>query len=109
MLYNLKIMNIVYHLLQFVHYAVCCGLILVVLLQAGKSGGMAGIFGGGGSDQIFNASSGMAFIKKLTVAMACIFMFTSLTLTKVSTNMSMMSVVNQLSNIPVSAPQDPVR
>lgn len=101
--------NIVYHLLQFVHYAVCIGLILVVLLQAGKSGGMAGIFGGGGSDQIFNAPSGMAFIKKLTVVMACIFMFTSLTLTKVSTNMSMMSVVNQLSNIPVAAPQEPVQ
>ena len=96
-------MNIIYFLLQFVHYSVCIGLVLVVLLQAGKSGGMAGIFGGGGSDQIFNAPSGMAFIKKLTVTMACIFMFTSLVLTKVSTTMNMMSVVDQLSKIPVAA------
>ena len=69
---------------------------------------MAGIFGGSGSDQIFNAPSGVAFIKKLTVVMACIFMFTSLVLTKVSTNMSMMSVVNQLSNIPIAVPQEPI-
>ncbi|MDR1941413.1 MAG: preprotein translocase subunit SecG [Endomicrobium sp.] len=101
-------MNIIYFAFQFVHYSVCAGLILVVLLQAGKSGGMAGIFGGGGSDQIFNAPSGMAFIKKLTIIMACIFMFTSIVLTKLSTNMSMMSVVDQLSNIPVpSASADP--
>ncbi len=100
-------MNILYFAIQLVHYSVCVGLILVVLLQAGKSGGMAGIFGGGGSDQIFSAPSGMAFIKKLTIIMACIFMFTSLTLTKLSTNMSMMSVMDQLSNIPMAAPVNP--
>ena len=99
--------NTVFYLLQFVHYTVCAGLILIVLLQAGKSGGMAGIFGGGGSDQIFNAPSGMAFIKKLTIVMACIFIFTSLVLTKLSTNMSMMSVVDQLSNIPITGPVEP--
>lgn len=70
---------------------------------------MAGIFGGGGgSDQIFNAPSGMAFIKKLTVVMACIFLITSLMLTRISTNMSMTSIVNQLTNIPVNTPVRPV-
>ncbi|MDR1434237.1 preprotein translocase subunit SecG [Candidatus Endomicrobiellum devescovinae] len=102
-------MNLLFFAFKFVHYSVCIGLIFVVLLQAGKSGGMSGIFGGGGgSDQIFNAPSGMAFIKKLTIVMACIFLFTSLMLTKLSINMSMMSIVNQLSNIPVSAPVEPV-
>ncbi|MDR2399060.1 MAG: preprotein translocase subunit SecG [Endomicrobium sp.] len=101
-------MNLLFFALKFVHYSVCIGLILVVLLQAGKSGGMVGIFGGGGSDQIFNVPSGMAFIKKLTIVMACIFLFTSLLLTRLSTNMGMMSIVNQLSNIPLSAPVEPV-
>ncbi|MDR1086808.1 MAG: preprotein translocase subunit SecG [Endomicrobium sp.] len=102
-------MNLLFFALKFVHYSVCIGLIFVVLLQAGKSGGMAGIFGGGGSDQIFNAPSGMAFIKKLTIVMACIFLFTSLLLTKLSANIGMMSIVNQLSNIPLSAaPVEPV-
>lgn len=100
-------MEILYLLVQIIHYSVCVGLILVVLLQAGKSGGMAGIFGGGGSDQIFNAPSGMAFIKKVTIVMACIFMFTSLFLTKLSTRYSMMSVMDQLSNIPVAGPVVP--
>ncbi|MDR0617877.1 MAG: preprotein translocase subunit SecG [Endomicrobium sp.] len=94
--------NIIFFAFKFVHYCMCIGLIAVVLLQAGKSGGMAGIFGGG-SDQIFNALSGVAFVKKLTVVMACIFLFTSLMLTKLSTNIGgMMSVVKQRSNIPVS-------
>jgi preprotein translocase subunit SecG len=95
----------VFFVFKFVHYTVCVGLILIVLMQAGKSGGMVGIFGGGGSDQIFNAPSGMAFIKKLTIVMACIFLFTSLMLTKISTNVST-SIVNNLSNIPVSAPAE---
>jgi preprotein translocase subunit SecG len=100
--------NVVFFVFKFVHYAVCIGLVAVVLLQAGKSGGMAGIFGGGGSDQIFNAPSGVAFIKKLTIIMACIFLFTSLMLTKISMNVSMMSIVNHLSNIPISAPVEPI-
>ncbi|MDR2351527.1 MAG: preprotein translocase subunit SecG [Endomicrobium sp.] len=98
-------MNLLLFAFKLVHYLVCIGLIFVVLLQAGKSGGMSGIFvGGGNSDQIFNVPAGMGFIKKLTIVMACIFLFTSLILTKLSTNMSMMSIINQFSNIPVTAP-----
>jgi len=92
-------MNILYSVVEVVHYVVCAGLIIIVLLQAGKSGGMAGIFGGGGgSDQIFNAPSGMAFIKKVTVVFACIFVITSITMTKLSTSSSR-SVVG---NVPVA-------
>jgi preprotein translocase subunit SecG len=80
---------------KFVHYLVCVGLIFAILLQTGRSGGIGGIFGGGGgSDQIFNVHSSMAFIKKLTIVIACIFLFTSLILTKLFTNISMMSIIN---------------
>lgn len=99
---------IIYYLIVTLHFIVCAALIVIVLLQAGKSGGMAGLFGGGGSDQIFSAPSGMAFIKKVTVACAVIFMVTSLTLTLMSSRMSMQSVINQVSNIPIAAtPQQP--
>jgi preprotein translocase subunit SecG len=101
--------NIIFFAFKFVHYCVCVGLISVILLQAGKSGGIAGIFGGGGPDQIFNTPSGVAFIKKLTIVMACIFLFTSLMLTRLSTNIGMMSVVKHLSNVPVSVPVEPVK
>lgn len=89
------------------HFIVCIALIAIVLLQAGKGGGMAGIFGGGGSDQIFSAPSGMAFIKKVTVVCAVVFMLTSLTLTLLSSRISMASVMNQIQNIPVASPQQP--
>ncbi len=89
------------------HFIVCIALIAIVLLQAGKGGGMAGIFGGGGSDQIFSAPSGMAFIKKVTVVCAVVFMLTSLTLTMLSSKISMASVINQIQNIPAAAPQQP--
>jgi len=96
---------ILYYIVITLHFIVCAALIVIVLLQAGKSGGMAGIFGGGGSDQIFSAPSGMAFIKKVTVGCAIVFMVTSLTLTLMSTRVSMKSVIDQVSNIPIAATQ----
>ena len=93
---------IFYYMVITLHFIVCVALIVIVLLQAGKSGGMAGIFGGGGSDQLFSAPSGMAFIKKLTVACAVVFMVTSLTLTLVSSRISMKSVVDQIAKIPIA-------
>ncbi|MDR3048536.1 MAG: preprotein translocase subunit SecG [Elusimicrobiota bacterium] len=99
-------METLYGLFKVIHYIVCAGLIVIVLLQAGKSGGMAGIFGGGGADQIFSAPSGKAFIKKVTIVMACLFLVTSLFLTKVSSRISLSSVVNlnQSPQSPVSQP-----
>jgi 16S rRNA (cytidine1402-2'-O)-methyltransferase len=52
-----------YILILILHVIACVSLILIVLLQAGKGSGIAGLFGGGGSDQLFSAPSGMAFIK----------------------------------------------
>ncbi|MDD5021603.1 MAG: preprotein translocase subunit SecG [Endomicrobiaceae bacterium] len=98
---------IFYYMVVTLHFIVCITLIAIVLLQAGKGGGMAGIFGGGGSDQIFSAPSGMAFIKKVTVVCAVIFMLTSLTLTLLSSRISMASVISQIQNIPVASPQQP--
>ncbi len=84
-------MSIIFSAFKFMHYAMCVGLVLIVLLQSTKNGGMTGIFYGNGSNQIFNAPSRMALIKKITVFMACIFLFTSLMLTKLS---PAVSVVN---------------
>jgi preprotein translocase subunit SecG len=84
-------MNTVFFVLKFMHYTMCVGLILVILLQAAKSGGMTGIFGSNGSDQIFNAPSRMAFIKKVTIFIACVFLFTSLMITKLSPAISVIN------------------
>jgi preprotein translocase subunit SecG len=83
---------------KFVHCIVCLSLIFIVFLQTGKSGGMVGIFGSGRSDQILDVPSGMVFIKKLTIVMACTFLFTSLMITKLSTNINIISIVNKPSS-----------
>ena len=67
--------------LTIVHILVCVFLILVVLLQAGKGGGMGIAFGGsGGSQTVFGSSGAGNFLTRLTSITAVIFMVTSLVL-----------------------------
>ena len=67
--------------LTVVHVIVCVFLILVVLLQAGKGGGMGIAFGGGGGSQtVFGSSGAGNFLTRLTSITAVIFMVTSLVL-----------------------------
>jgi preprotein translocase subunit SecG len=67
-------------LLTVLHIIVCVFLILVVLLQAGKGGGMGIAFGGGGSQTVFGSSGAGNFLTRLTSITAVIFMVTSLAL-----------------------------
>ncbi|HBU70189.1 MAG TPA: preprotein translocase subunit SecG [Elusimicrobia bacterium] len=94
-----------YTFILVIHILACVSLILIVLLQAGKGSGISGLFGGGGSDQLFSAPTGMAFIKKVTIAMAIIFMLTSLVLTVMTSRRNMSTVTGQIPTIPISAPQ----
>ena len=93
-----------YTLILIIHVLACLGLILIVLLQTGKGSGISGLFGGGGSDQLFSAPSGMAFIKKITVVMAVVFMITSLTLTVMTSRRGMRTVTGQIPSVPSAPP-----
>ena len=64
--------------LTALHVIVCVFLILVVLLQAGKGGGMGIAFGGGGSQTVFGSSGAGNFLTRLTSITALIFLVTSL-------------------------------
>src|SRR5882672_3558068 len=65
--------------LTILHILVCLFLILVVLLQAGKGGGMGIAFGGGGGSQtVFGSSGAGNFLTRLTSVTAFIFLVTSL-------------------------------
>ena len=64
--------------LTILHVIVCLFLILVVLLQAGKGGGMGIAFGGGGSQTVFGSSGAGNFLTRLTSITAVLFMLTSL-------------------------------
>ena len=64
-----------------IHILVSLGLIVTVLLQSGKGGGLAGAFGGGGgAGAVFGGQTAATFLTKATRYLAVVFMLTSLTL-----------------------------
>jgi preprotein translocase subunit SecG len=67
-------------LITTVHIIVCLFLIIVVLLQSGKSGDIAAAFGGMGSQTAFGPRGAATVLSKATTWSAVIFMVTSLAL-----------------------------
>jgi preprotein translocase subunit SecG len=67
-------------LVTIIHVIACLFLILVVLLQAGKGGGVGIAFGSAGSQQVFGGRGAGGFLEKLTAGSAIVFMLTSVTL-----------------------------
>src|SRR2546423_11665377 len=71
--------------LTVLHILVCLFLILVVLLQAGKGGGMGIAFGGGGGSQtVFGSSGAGNFLTRMTAIVAMLFFANSLILAYMS-------------------------
>jgi preprotein translocase subunit SecG len=71
--------------LTVMHVMACMFLILVVLIQPGKSGGM-GIFGSAGAQQVFGGRGAGNFLTKTTWATATVFFLTSITLAYLSSS-----------------------
>jgi preprotein translocase subunit SecG len=69
------------YLITFVHVIVCAVLILVVLLQHGKSADIAATFGGAGSQTAFGPRGTATLLSRVTTWCAVIFMLTSISLT----------------------------
>src|SRR5262249_24966838 len=68
--------------LTFIHVLNCYGLLIVVLLQAGRGAGMAGVFGASAAgSQIFGGRGAGGFLGRLTAIMAIVFMISSIALT----------------------------
>ncbi len=68
-------------LLVILHVIVCLFLIVVVLVQQGKSADLAGAFGGQGSQTAFGPRGAANLLTRLTTWSAIIFMLTSIALT----------------------------
>jgi preprotein translocase subunit SecG len=86
--------------LIIVHVVVSAVLVLVILLQAGKGGGLGGAFGGS-SQAVFGGRGAQTFLGKVTSAAAAVFMLTSLSLSYLSTRSG--SVVKE-APAPIGAP-----
>jgi preprotein translocase subunit SecG len=68
------------------HVIVCLMLMLVVLIQPGKSGGLGAALGGAGAQQIFGGRGAGNFLTRTTWIAATVFFLTSVTLAYVSTS-----------------------
>jgi preprotein translocase subunit SecG len=71
-------------ILLVIHYITCFSMVLVILLQSGKGGGLAGAFGGGGST-IFGGRGAGTILTRATMFLGSLFFITSLTLALMST------------------------
>ena len=65
-------------LLLVIHVVVSFLLIIVVLLQSGKSADLSGAFGGAGSQSTFGPRGAASFLSRMTTTLAVMFMVTSL-------------------------------
>lgn len=73
-------MSVLIGFIYAIHILVCFFLIVVVLLQSGKSGDIAAAFGGMGSQTAFGPRGAATALSKATTWSAVIFMVTSITL-----------------------------
>jgi preprotein translocase subunit SecG len=76
-----------YLFLMVLHVFVSMVLILVILMQAGRGGGVSEIFGGSATKTIFGTSV-TSFLTKATAACAVLFIITSLSLAVLSSRRS---------------------
>lgn len=86
---------------MILHVVVSALLIIVVLLQPGKSGDLGSIFGGGSSESVFGSSGAVPFLTKVTRGLAILFMLTSLTLGYLAASGVSKSVVKDVDASPV--------
>lgn len=85
--------------LTILHVLVSIFMILVILLQAGRGGGLSGL--AGGSSSVFGGRGSQTFLGKVTTVSAAVFMITSLTLAYLSSRDESI-----LRNLPAEAPAD---
>lgn len=72
-------MSIFYWFIIAIHVVVSLALIAVILLQAGKGGGLSETFGGSSTQTLFGTKTSV-FLSKATAACAIIYILTCLTL-----------------------------
>ncbi len=93
-----------YGVILGIHIIVCFILIGVILLQAGRGGGLAETFGGGATQSMLG-TRGTAFLTRATGVFAAVFMLTSLTLAifSVQRGKSLMENASAVS-VPIAVP-----
>jgi len=97
-----------YGLVITVHIIACLILIAVILLQAGRGGGLSETFGGMDSSQTIFGTKVSVFLTRATVVAACFFLLTCLVL-GIMTSRRGKSLIDLHGGkgVPVEIPQKP--
>lgn len=77
-----------YGFLLLVHLLICLALVVVVLVQSGKGGGLAGGAFGGSAQTVFGGRGATDFFSRATMVLGAAFFVTSLTLALISSGTS---------------------
>src|SRR6202047_1676999 len=105
----------IHGLIVTVHILVCFFIIVVVLLQSGKSGDISAAFGGQGSQTAFGPRGAASALSKATTWSAVAFMVTSITLSVYASRRSGQTSVLQgvkshpVKTQPAPAPKTPTQ
>ncbi len=93
-----------YSLVIGIHIFVAVMIVIAVLLQQGKGGGLGSSMGGGGANTLFGSSGGSNFFTKLTTGLAVVFMITSISLGVLKGKEQKTSIFDQNKTAPAAAP-----
>lgn len=98
-----------YGALLALHILICVGLIVVVLLQSGKGGGLAGGAFGGTAQTVFGGRGATDFMTRATMVLGIAFFVTSLVLALMAGGgpRTRSLIQEQARRVPAQAPQTP--
>ena len=94
-------------LITLIHVIVCVILIVVVLLQHGKSADIAATFGGAGSQTAFGPRGTATVLSRITTWSAIVFMLTSISLTVFATRNHPTSIMQNEKSAPATPAPNP--
>src|SRR5262245_2621263 len=96
-----------FYLIALIHVIVCVILIVVVLLQHGKSADIAATFGGAGSQTAFGPRGTATLLSRVTTWCAIVFMLTSISLTIFATRGRSTSIMQNERSAPAAPAPSP--
>ncbi len=100
-------MGLLFGFLVAFHVIVSALLVVLILLQPGKSGGMGAVFGGGSSTSVFGGRGATTILSKGTGILAALFFVLSIAIAMTGSERSVTSDAPTEAAAPVSAPVAP--
>ncbi len=93
-----------YTFILIIHIIASFILVAVILLQAGRGGGLAQTFGGGGGATTIFGQKASVFLTRATTVSAVLFLCTSLSLAMISSRKAK-SLMERIKVVPVTKPE----